>query len=413
MLSRGETLAAVPALAPERLQGAGVYPEYVTDDARLVLDTLKSAQAAGAVVLNHARAAALGPREPFRHAELWDEEAGTSLVTRARVVVNAAGPWVDEVRGLDRPGERPVLHLTKGIHLVFPRTLLPVSHSVVMRGHDGRPLFTVPHRDWIYVGTTDTSYQGPLDEPAVTADDAEYVLEALRRTFPGLALDAGAVTGTWAGLRPLVHEEGRSPSEISRKDEIAVSPTGLVTIAGGKLTTYRRMAERVLETVATMLGKAAAPARSDRQPLAGGDLDGAPDLAAYAASPAVRAGMEGVPPTTMARLVDTYGSDALEVVQAAGTPEALAPLAPGVPLTAAEVRHAVRREMACTLADVLERRSRLALFATEEARAIAPAVARIVAEERDWTDARREAELARFDELARARLGWRAGAGRE
>jgi glycerol-3-phosphate dehydrogenase len=411
MLSRAEVMATVPALASDRLHGAGVYPEYVTDDARLVLDTLKSAHAAGAAVVNHVRVAALGAREAFRAVELVDEESGATLVTRARVVVNAAGPWVDAIRGLDDPDERPVLHLTKGIHLVFPRALLPTSHSIVMQAADGRPLFTVPHGDHVYVGTTDTSYEGPLDEPVVTAADADYVLATLRRTFPGVRLDADQVVGTWAGLRPLVHEEGRSPSEISRKDEITVSAAGLVTIAGGKLTTYRRMAERVLDAALPGLGVAAPPSRSDRLALAGGELGGAPDLASYAASPAVRAGMEGVPPETMARLVATYGSDALEVVQAAERPEALVPLAAGVPLSAAEVRHAVRREMACTLTDVLERRSRLALFATADARRLAPLVAALVADERQWSEARRAAELARFEALADARLAWRSPAG--
>jgi len=409
MLTRDEVLAAVPALEPDRLQGAAVYPEYVTDDARLVLDTLKSAHAAGAVVLNHTRVTALGPPELLRRAELIDEERATPLTTRARVVVNAAGPWVDRVRELDRPGERPVLQLTKGIHLVFPRALLPASHCVVMRGEDGRPLFTVPNGVHVYVGTTDTTYDGPLEEPAVTLEDAEYVLATLRRTFPGLVLRADQVVGTWAGLRPLIHEAGRRPSEISRKDEIAVGASGLVTIAGGKLTTYRRMAERVLETAAPALGGVRPASRSDRLPLAGGDLEGAPDLASYAASLVVRAGMEGIGPETMARLLATYGSDTLEVVRAADRPDELAPLASGVALTAAEVRHAVRHEMACALADVLERRTRLALFATADARAVAPIVASIMASERQWTDGRRASELARFDGLAAARLGWRAG----
>jgi len=321
--------------------------------------------------------------------------------------VNAAGPWVDLIRALDRPGEPPVLHLTKGIHLVFRAEDLPVHHCVVMRARDGRPVFAVPRGSQVYVGTTDTSYEGPLEEPAVTMADAAYLLEALDRSFAGLALGAGDVVGTWAGLRPLIHEEGRRPSEISRKDEITVGASGLVTIAGGKLTTYQRMAERVLDAALPLLRCAPAPAAADQQPLAGGDLGGAPDLAAYAASAAVRSGMKGVAPDVLARLIGIYGSDALEVVCSADGPEALAPLAPGVALSAAEVRHAARREMACTLADVLERRSPLALFSTEDARAVAPAVAGILAREIGWSAARLAAEIADFDRQAAARLAWR------
>jgi glycerol-3-phosphate dehydrogenase len=413
ILSRDEALTAEPTLVRERLQGAAVYPEYVTDDARLVLDTLKAAHHAGAVAVNYARVTALGPPGAERQIEVRDGEGGGTLTARARVVVNAAGPWVDAIRALDRSEDRPVLHLTKGIHLVFRAADLPIRHCVVLQARDKRPVFAVPRGDYVYVGTTDTSYEGPLEEPEVTAEDASYLLEAMDRTFANGALGVGRIVGSWAGLRPLVHEEGRSPSEISRKDEIAVATSGLITIAGGKLTTYRRMAERVLDAAASFLGPAPSlDTGADRVALAGGDLHGAPDLATYARSAEVCAAFEGVPPDTASRLIDVHGSDALEVVQAAGgSPEALVPLAAGVPLTAAEVRHAVRREMACTLTDVLERRSRLALFATEAARAVAPAVAGILAEELGWSAARVQDELAQFDRQAVARLRWRDGDG--
>jgi glycerol-3-phosphate dehydrogenase len=405
-LSRQEALAVEPHLEPKHLQGAGMYPEYVTDDARLVLDTLKAAHHAGAIAVNYTRVTAIGPRGGIRTVELWDEQGHAPLTARARVVVNAAGPWVDEIRALDQPAEPPVLHLTKGIHIVFRATDLPVRHCVVIQARDCRPVFAVPRGSRVYVGTTDTSYEGPLEEPPVTMADVAYLLEALGHGFTGLALGAGDVVGTWAGLRPLVHEGGRHPSEISRKDEIAVGASGLITIAGGKLTTYRRMAERVLEAALLSLGGGPALPAENHLPLAGGDLGGASDLAAYAASAAARSGMEGVAPDVRERLIRTYGSDALEVVRAADEPGALAPLAPGIALSAAEVRHAARREMVCTLADVLERRSSLALFATEDARAVAPAVAGILAREIGWSAARLASEIADFDCRAAARLAW-------
>jgi glycerol-3-phosphate dehydrogenase len=327
-------------------------------------------------------------------------------------VVNAAGPWVDAIRRLERPAEKPALHLTKGIHLVFCHDDLPVRHCVVMRARDGRPVFAVPRGARVYVGTTDTSYEGPLDEPAVTGEDAAYLLEALGRSFTCVGLDAGHVVGAWAGLRPLVHEEGKRPSEISRKDEIAVSASGLVTIAGGKLTTYRRMAERAVATAAPLLGRELGPGDSGTRALAGGDLGGAPDLAAYGASKAVRAAMADVPPEIASRLLATYGSDVLEVVRAAAQPAELASLAPGADLSAAEVRHAARNEMARTITDVLERRSRLALMATDTARAVAPAVANILAAELGWNPGRVDAELATLARQADLRLAWREGCAR-
>ncbi len=395
ILSRKDALAAEPRLNPNRLQGAALYPEYVTDDARLVLDTVKAAHHAGAVVANHAAVVGLGTAGAERLLEVRDAEGGATFTARARVIVNAAGPWVDAVRRMDADAPGPVLHLTKGIHLVFRAEDLPVRHCVVMRARDRRPLFTVPRGPYVYVGTTDTSYEGPLDEPAVTTDDAEYLFEALTRSFPELGLSPDHVVGAWAGVRPLVHEEGRSPSEISRKDEVAVSASGLITIAGGKLTTYRRMAERVVDAALPFLGRAAPGGRSDSEPLAGGAACTDPPTANI------------VTAETRARLRAVHGSDAAEVYASGDGPPAWEPLATGVPLTVAEIRHAVRCEMACTLADVLERRSRIALFATERASAIAPRVADLVAAELGWTAARRDTELGAFLRQCEARLGWR------
>jgi glycerol-3-phosphate dehydrogenase len=410
ILSRDETVEIEPALDRERLQGAGLYPEYVTDDARLVLDTLKAAHHAGALVVNHTRVDALGACDGVRRAGLHDQEGDARLSVRARVVVNAAGPWVDAVRALDHADERPTLHLTKGVHLVFRPGDLPVHHCVVMRAADGRAVFTVPRATDVYVGTTDTSYVGPLEEPAVAREDASYLFATLARTFPGLRLGAEQVVGAWAGLRPLVAEPGKSPSEISRKDEIVVAPSGLVTIAGGKLTTYRRMAERVLETCAEVLGRPLPRVDTAAPPLPGGELGEARDIASYASSPAVRAGLEGVPTDVAGRLLKTHGSDALEVVACADGPTDLMPIVPDVALTVAEVRHAVRREMACSLADVLERRTRVALFATAAARAAAPPVADVVAGELGWSADRRARELDEFTRRCDARLAWRDGA---
>jgi glycerol-3-phosphate dehydrogenase len=412
ILGRDEVLAAEPLLARQHLQGAGIYPEYVTDDARLVLDTLKAAHLAGAVIANYATVTGLGSVDGLRRIEVRDEESGAVLTARARVVVNAAGPWIDALGRLE-PSAAPLrLQLTKGIHLVFRAGDVPVRHSVVMRASDGRSLFTVTRGDHVYVGTTDTFYSGPLEEPAVTLADAEYLLDAVRRALPDLPIGVEQVVGTWAGIRPLIAEQGKNPSEISRKDEISVGPEGLVTIAGGKLTTYRRMAERVLEACAPTLGRRflRTEGAGATTPLAGGDLGGAPDLETWAAAPRVRSALEGVPPDTAARLIATHGSDALEVVACAARPGDLAAIAPAVPLSPAEIRHAVRREMARTLADVLERRSRFALFESAAAGQAAHAVAAVMAPELGWDDVRAAREVDHCTRQCEARLSWRSTA---
>ena len=407
VLSRADALAEEPLLAPERLQGAAVYPEYVTDDARLVLDTLKSAHHAGAAVANYVRVAALGESDGLRTVDVRDETSGDTFTIRAKVVVNAGGPWVDELGRLEATAAPLRLHLSKGIHVVLRADALPIRHCVVLPTEDKRSAFIVPRDRHLYIGTTDTSYEGTLEEPPVTAEDVDYLLTALRRTLPTPPLGAKDIVGTWAGVRPLVHEEGKDPSEISRKDEIFVSQQGLVTIAGGKLTTYRRMAERVLETCAPQLNRRFLRSTSGTVPLAGGDLGGAADLASWANTSRVRSALEGVPPETARRLIAVHGSDALEVIACAIGPADLKPLTNDVPLSPAEVRHAVRKEMACTLTDVLERRTRIALFETTAARQAAPAVAELMARELAWKADRVAAELDAFARQCDARLAWR------
>jgi len=405
ILSRGEVLTAEPGILAERLQGAAVYPEYVTDDARLVLDTLKSAHHAGALIANYTRVTKLGAPAKRRTVELRDDETGATFAMRATVIVNSAGPWVDRIFALDGASGGSSLQLTKGIHLVFRAADLPARHCVVMRARDGRPVFAVPRGDDVYVGTTDTVYEGPLEEPVITLADAAYLLEAVARSFPATSLTPQMAIGAWAGVRPLIREEGKSPSEISRKDEITISGNGLVTIAGGKLTTYRRMAERVLVAARPLLGTTLADVDTAEVPIAGGDLGATNDLPAFAA--ALAREHPDVPSATVRRLVETYGSDAREVLATAGDPAAFAPFTADVPLAPADVRYAVRHEMTRTLSDTLERRSRLALFATADAAAIAPQVAAVLADELGWDATRRDAELASFARDARTRLAWR------
>jgi len=405
ILSRADVIASEPGILADRLQGAAVYPEYVTDDARLVLDTLKSAHHAGAMIANYARVTAFGAPAKRRTVAIQDDESGASFTIRPSVIVNAAGPWVDRIFAFDAPSRPSSLQLTKGIHLVFRAADLPVRHCVVMRGRDGRPLFAVPRGAYVYVGTTDTVYEGPLDEPIVTPGDAAYLMESVARSFPATTLTPHSAIGAWAGVRPLIREEGKSPSEISRKDEITVSGNGLITIAGGKLTTYRRMAERVLVAARPLLGTTQADVDTAEIPIAGGDLGPAHDLPAFAA--ALAREHTGIPAATIERLVDVYGSDAAEVLATVGDASALAPFAPDVPLSAADVRYAVRHEMARTLTDVLERRSRISYFATASAVMVAPRVADVIATELGWDASRRDAELAAFARDADARLAWR------
>jgi glycerol-3-phosphate dehydrogenase len=242
MLGAEETLALVPNLRKGTVYGAGVYYECLTDDSRLVIANIRSATALGAVAVNYARVTSfLSDGGRLTAAVVHDTVAGTAFPVRAKVMVNAAGPWVDAVRALEGAEEQAKLHLTKGIHLVVPSERLPVSHIVIMNARDKRSVFVVPHGEVVYLGTTDTDYQGRYDDPPVLIEDAQYLIDAVNEYFDIETLTLNDVVGAWAGLRPLLHQEGKKATEISRKDEILIGPSGLISIAGGKLTTYRRM----------------------------------------------------------------------------------------------------------------------------------------------------------------------------
>lgn len=255
MLNAAQTLGREPLLRREGLQGGGYYVEYRTDDARLTLEVIKEAAAHGALAVNYARL------EKFIYedgkvagAEIADTLSdGKRYVVNARCIVNAAGPWVDTLRQLDGSQQGKRLLLTKGIHLVVDQSRFPLRQAVYFDTPDGRMLFAIPRDGKTYVGTTDTEYTGDMVHPRMTEQDREYVLDAVNGMFPELRITTEDIESSWAGIRPLIYEEGKGPSEISRRDEIWQSESGLITIAGGKLTGYRKMAETVVDRVAAQL----------------------------------------------------------------------------------------------------------------------------------------------------------------
>ena len=399
MLDRDAALAEEPGLCPEGLTGAAVYPENLTDDARLVLATLRSAKGAGALVANHVAVEALAAEGGGFRARLRDGETGALREVRARVVVNAAGPWCDVVRALEGPLDGKRLHLTKGIHVVVRHEDLPIRSMIVMQARDRRAVFAIPRGEIVYVGTTDTDYGATDDYPRITRDDVDYLLDAVRRVFPAASWGAERVLGAWAGLRPLIHEEGKAPSEISRKDEILVGAHGMVSVAGGKLTTYRAMAQKVVDRVEERLGRRPSEARTAAGPLEGGDLPGGADPAAFALSLAARFEERiGGARSLVDRLVLHYGGGAESVLEQAAASGGRR-LGSGAVL-AAEVERAVDGEMALRLADVIERRLRLLPFDPLQGLDVAEEAAAIVAARLGWDEARTARELEDYRRIA-------------
>lgn len=251
MLSKKATLTLEPLLNEETVKGSGFYAEYRTDDARLTIELIKMAHQYGAQAINYCELVdfiyADGRVEGIRCKNQVD---GSHFNIKATKIVSAGGPWVDQVRQMDGSLSGKRLHLTKGVHIVVPHEKLPLQHSIYFDVPDGRMIFAIPRGKVTYIGTTDTNYKGRLDRVVVTKTDANYLLDAVNHAFPSMHLRIEDISSNWAGLRPLIHEDGKDPSELSRKDEIFISESGLISIAGGKLTGYRRMAQRIVDLVA-------------------------------------------------------------------------------------------------------------------------------------------------------------------
>ena len=385
-LSKADAVAHMSTLREERLAGAYLYYDAAADDARLTLTIARtSALDHGAVVANHARVVQLLHHGDGRASGAVVDAAGTRITVRARTVVNAAGVWADQVRALDEGGDPNSIRPAKGIHITVPWSKVRNDIAVVVPvPRDRRSVFVVP---WLpngdgtfrltYIGTTDTDYDGPLDDPQCTSEDVAYLLRAINLAVREPLTEADVV-GTWAGLRPLVKAAttGRT-ADLSRKHKVLVGDSGVVTITGGKLTTYRERAEDTVDVLVRQLGDLPRSARRSRT-----------------ASMHLR-GAEDAPDAESGHLAGRYGSEA-RVLRAMIDADAslAAPLVPGLPYLRAEARYAVRHEMAATVDDVLSRRTRARLQARDASAAAAAEVAHLVAGDLGWSDeeAQRQAD---------------------
>lgn len=314
MFKPDETLRREPLLKSDGMRGGGYYVEYRTDDARLTIEVMKKAVEKGAVVLPYAKA------ENFIYengkvvgATIADRLTGKSGEIKAVKIVNAAGPWVDRLREIDGSKQGKTVHLTKGVHLVFDQSRFPLRQAIYFDTPDGRMLFAIPREGKTYIGTTDTNYNADTATPRMTKADLDYILKAANDMFPSLGLRPGDVESSWAGLRPLVHQEGKGPSEISRKDEVFQSASGLISIAGGKLTGYRKMAESVVDKVASQLtaeGKRGiGPCATKHEPISGGDVGGSEQYPLFVKAMAGQGTSIGLTLQEAERLAGKYGTN--------------------------------------------------------------------------------------------------------
>ena len=409
-LSPKQVRKAEPALKDRGLTGAALYWDAQTDDARLVLATARSAARAGALIANYAEVTSLlTPDGRVRGAVVRDVLSGETRTVRALVVVNAGGPWVDALRRMDDAAASPLLRPTKGAHVAVPRRRIGNERAITLFSPiDGRVMFVLPWGELSYIGTTDTDADASPDAVRVTAADVTYLLRSANAAFPEAHLSPNDVVSVWVGLRPLLGPEcGTSraaPSQISREHRVVESAQGLITIAGGKLTTYRVMARDVVDRVAARLheldGRPVAPRPpTDRLPLPGGE---AAELDVLRETARAR----GVSEATARHLVASYGSEMAAVLNLVDRDRSLGePIALGRPEIWAEVAHAVEREMALRVQDVLVRRLHLFYEFDQHGTTVAAPVAQRMRKLLGWDEIREAEELVdyfRLVERARA-----------
>ena len=381
-------------LCQDGLRGAGLYHDAQVDDVRLVLETLRSARALGGEAANHAEVVELvrGEDGTLEAARVRAALTGRIWVLRAHAFVNAAGAGVERIRGLDRPVAEPELRPAKGVHLVIPRSRIHASGAVAFPAPDGRQLFLVPWNEVSLIGTTDT-FTNEIDEPSVLIEEVHYLLAAANEAFPRVGLTTNDLRSVFAGVRPLVASAGTKapPSSVSREHRMYRDPSGLISAAGGKLTTYRAMGEAIVDLVLARLPR-------ERRAAAGPSRTAALALREDAfARPAFEAELRArfdVSPARAAQLVRTYGA-AAERLLAEAPAELRGPIGSSR-FTWAEVPWVMRTECPVTLCDLLERRLRLALFAEGQGLRDLDRLARVAGETAGWDAERIRAEASAY-----------------
>ncbi len=397
-----EVPSLVPLVRTDGLRGGFVYHDAQTDDVRLTLAVLRTAVQSGAVVVNYARVVQLAQESGrVAAARIRDELTDSTVDVRARHFINAAGVWAEDVARMAGPAAFSIRH-SKGAHLVVRRDRVRLRDAalVIPETNDGRLAFVVPWGQYAILGTTDDGYEGDLASPIVTREDVAYLLDHVNQ-FMDVHLTPDDVAGTYAGLRPLLAVPGKTSAQLSRTHAVMEGPAGMISIIGGKLTTFRKMAQDCVDYLLRR-EQDRRECRTAAIVLDGGE--GTDEAARHLRDVAGRLGWD---PSLVNRLTQAYGSHASTVAAIAGESRELAePFLPGMPIIAAEVVYAARYEMAMRLVDLAFVRLPLAIYDIRRLPAILETVAAILGRELGWTDAVRDQEIAVARAHAEAALTW-------
>ncbi len=390
-ISRDDALAHMPTLTAERLGPSYLYYDARADDARLTLAVARTAAIDhGAVVVNRAEVIGISKDGSCRSTAVVVRVDGRETEVRCASVVNATGVWADRLRALDEGVDRDTIRPAKGVHVTVPWSKVRNDIAVVIPVRkDRRSIFVVPWEDRTFIGTTDTDYEGPLDDPVCTSADVEYLLGAMNHWLRE-PLGPDDVLGTWAGLRPLVRDATTArTADLSRRHTVSRSPGGMVTITGGKLTTYREMAADTVDEVLDLLGERVAGRVRRRSPTKRLRLRGADGY-----EEARRSRPAGVRADAVEHLADRFGGESTTLFAMIQSDGSLGePLVEGLPYLRAEALYATRYEMAVTLDDVLARRTRASLLDRDASAAAAEEVAELVGAALGWSPAERATQV--------------------
>ena len=392
MLSRDETLKKEPLLKKEGLLGGGYYVEYRTDDARLTIEVAKKAVEKGADLLSYTKMEEFLYTSDARLSGVYikDMLTGKRFRVNGKKIVNASGPWVEKIIGMDRKIDGKSLLHTKGVHIVIDGAKFPLRQPIYFDTPDGRMVFAIPRNGKAYVGTTDTVFEDELQHPQVTVKDKEYLLKCIEFMFPAASVGLDDIESTWSGVRPLIHEAGKGPSEISRKDEVWISETGLITIAGGKLTGYRKMAETVTNLLCKELrnvGVQSGSSITKDLKLSGGEFNNPKKLPNFITSKAREITSLGISIEDATNIAALYGTNTDVIVNLAN--EVLKET--GLPLSITLTLHyAIKHEMILTPVDYFMRRTGTIFFDINWVEAWKLSVIDYMAQFMEWTQERKE-----------------------
>jgi len=392
MLSREETLKKEPLLKKEGLLGGGYYVEYRTDDARLTIEVAKKAVEKGADLLSYTKMEDFLYTSDSRLSGVFikDMLTGNKFRVKGKKIVNASGPWVEKIISMDRKIDGKSLLHTKGVHIVIDGAKFPLRQPVYFDTPDGRMVFAIPRNGKAYVGTTDTVFEDELQHPLVTVKDKEYLLKAIEFMFPAASVGVDDIESTWSGVRPLIHEEGKGPSEISRKDEVWTSETGLITIAGGKLTGYRKMAETVTDLLCRELKKIGVKSEvsiTKDLKLSGGDFNNPKHYPRFIASKAQELMGLGISIEDATNIASMYGTNTDVIAKLSKEVLVDTDLPLSICLT---LHYAIKHEMILTPVDFFMRRTGTIFFDINWVETWKLLVIDYMAKFMEWTQERKE-----------------------